>query len=322
MGSNSHQRSGSSARSTGRRRVVIGAEDTSGVRYKKKERPNPEPLQSRRRALWMSDVVPPDSGEAGQRISKSKRDERERRQRQISRQRTALGVAAVALAAALIAGIVFLAQAPLFPIKSVTVTGIHRLTREQILARAAVPSDATLLRLPVSRIEQSIAQNPWVEKAQVVRHLPGTVELRVTERTPMAVVDGGGTQLWLVDGSGVWLAKASADQSPTLPTIRDVQYLAPQPGVQSPSKELGNALQVWEGISPDLRAQVRTISAPTIDRTTLLLPHGVEVLVGSSRDIWAKDKVARTVLTQHKNVVYVNVRVANSATWRGLGTAK
>ena len=320
MESSSHRRSGSSARSTSRRRVVIGAQDTSSVRYKKKERPTVEPLR-RHPPSEASDQGSRRAGEAGRRVSKTKRDERERRQRQVGRRRILLGVAVVVTLLALMAGINALAHAPIFTVKSVVVTGAQRLTREHVLERASIPADATLPRLPAAEVERRLEADPWIAQAKVLRHFPGTVELRIVERAPVAIVDAGGTRLWLIDGSAVWLAKASTEQSASLPSVRDIENLVPKAGAQSPSAELRNALQVLQGLSPELRGRVRTMSAPTVDRTALILAHGVQVFVGSSEDIAKKDQVARAILAQHKNVVYVNVRVVNRATWRGLTTS-
>ena len=317
MESNSHRRSGSSARSTSRKRVVIGAQDTSSVRYKNKERSQVEPLR-RHTPREADEKVAPRAGEAGRRVSRAKRDDRERRQRQIARRRVFLGVVATGVVLAFVAGIVALAHAPIFPVKSVVVTGLQRLTREQVLQQAAIPADATLPRLSAAEIERRLEADPWIARVRIVRHYPSTIELRVAERTPMAIVDAGGTKLWLVDGLAVWLVKASSDQSSTLPSIRDIENLAPKAGTQSPSLELRNALQVWQGLSAEMRGRVKTISAPTVDRTALILAHGVQVFVGSSSDIAKKDQVARAILAQHENVVYVNVRVVNRATWRGL----
>jgi cell division protein FtsQ len=192
------------------------------------------------------------------------------------------------------------------------------MTPLQVVAAAHIPDDTTLLRVNAAAAEKSLETEPWIGGAKLVRHFPGTLELRITERTPVAIVDAGGTHMWLVDGSAVWLAPASAEQSATLPSIRDVENLAPKPGIQSPSPELRNAIQVWMGISPQLRAKVKTISAPTVDRTALILAHGVQVFVGSSEDIAKKDEHARLVLSKYKNVIYVNVRVLSDVTYRNL----
>lgn len=318
MGSNSDRRSGSSARSTGRKRVVIGAEETVRVRYKK-DRPEVE-TERRASSQHRERNAPRAPKSAGARAANVKRDERERRQRSIARRRLLIWAGIAVLAAGAVWGIFALARAPIFSIAHVRVTGTAHLTPEQVGAMAAVPSGATLLRLPSRQITQRVESSPWVRNVRLVRHFPDTLEIAVTERVPVAIVDAGGTSLWLVSGDGYWLAKRTAETSTTAPTIRDIEGLAPAAGERSPSPELANALAVLGGLSPQLLAQVRTVSAPSIDRTALILPHGVQVFIGSAQDIAKKDEVARAIISQNKNVVYVNVRVVNRPTWRGLNS--
>ena len=45
----------------------------------------------------------------------------------------------------------------------------------------------------------------------------------------------------------------------------------------------------------------------------------MQVFVGSAEDIAKKDTVARAILAENKNVVYVNVRVVESADVAGAG---
>jgi len=315
MGSSSHRKSGSSARSTGRRRVVIGAEETVRVRYKKDR---PEVEAERRRQPRAHER---EASVAGKRIAHVKRDERERRQRAIARRRLIFGAAVVLVLAAIVWGVVALARAPIFSVTSVDVTGTSHLSKAAVLRRAKIPVGTTLLRLPTSQIRTALRADPWVSDVRIVRHFPHTLELQITERAPFAIVDAGGTSLWLVDANGYWIARRSADTSAALPSIRDVEGLVPKAGEQSASAELRNSLAVIAGLGPELRALVRTVSAPTIDRTTLILPRGVQVLVGSAEDIATKDTIVRTILAQHKNVVFVNVRVVNRPTWRGLDTS-
>jgi cell division protein FtsQ len=315
MASNSRRKSDSSARSTDRRRVVIGAEETVRVRYKRNQ---PE-VESERRASGSRErsTARADKG-PGTRMANVKRDERERRQRALSRRRILAwgGIAVAAIAVGW--GLVSVWRAPIFSIDATTVTGAARLTTAQIVARAGVPEDATLLRLGKGDIVDRLLAEPWIAEARVVRHFPHTLGIEVVERAPVALIDAGGTNIWLVDGSGVWLSKRSSADTGTMPVVRDIENLEPQAGTRSTSPELVNALAVLGGLSPQLRAKVRTVSAPTVDRTALILPRGVQVFFGSAEDVGKKDTVARAILSKNKNVVYVNVRVVNRPTWRGL----
>jgi cell division protein FtsQ len=53
----------------------------------------------------------------------------------------------------------------------------------------------------------------------------------------------------------------------------------------------------------------------------LVLKNDIQVFVGSSDEIAKKDLIARAILGKEKKVVYVNVRVTDRPTWRGLDSA-
>ncbi len=318
MASNSHRKSDSSGRSTSRKRVVIGAEETVRVRYKK-DRPEVE-SERRRSPKQLARAAAGSKSGAGARVASVKRDEREKRQRTLSRKRLLVGSAMAVAVVGITWGLIALSNAPIFVIQSINVKGVRHLSPAEVLRVAAVPQGTTLLRLPSGDISKRLLAEAWIEKIRVVRRFPHMLELNITERTPAAIVDAGGTSLWLVDGSGYWLGKRTAEASAAVPTIRDVEGLSPAAGLQSDSAELRNALAVLRGLSPALLKRVRTVSAPTIDRTALILTHSVQVFVGSASDIVKKDEIVQRLLADNKNVVYVNVRVVNRPTWRGLNS--
>lgn len=325
MASSSSRRSGSSGSSSSRKRVVIGAEETVRVRYKK-DQPEVESERKRtsrnaqRASSDRAGARVPRPSSAGRKVASQKRDDRDRRRKEIGRRRLLLGVAAAVAVLAIAWGLAALWRAPLFSVDSVKVNGLHHLTAQQVLTLAAVPPDATLLRLPKNQIVKRVESSPWVESARLTRSFPNTVVLDVTERVPVALADTGANGLWLVAGDGYWIAPPSKEPTGSLILVKDVPGLSPAAGTKSPSAELLNALAVIEGLSPQLKAQTTFLSAATIEKTMLTLKNDVQVFIGSSEDITKKDLIARAILSKEKNVVYVNVRVTDRPTWRGLNS--
>lgn len=319
MGSNSGRRSGSSGRST-RRRVVIGAEETVRVRYHKDQ---PQVESERKRAprpvaRKRAGVGKPAPSKQGKRLSQTKRDDRERRQRAISLRRTAAAVGALVVIVALIWGFVALLNAPVFGIKTVVVTGNRHLSRAEVVRLAQIASTASLPRIDKGAIGGRIAASPWVSKVRVDRDFPSTLRLEVTERQPAAIVDAGGSRMWVVSVDGRWLGVRSADES-GVPVIVDLQQVRPLQGKPIVEPVLRNAVAVAAALGPELRAMTRTISAPSIEKTALITDGDVEVFIGEAVDMSRKDRIARAILKREKGrVVYINVRAVDSPTWRGL----
>ena len=189
-----------------------------------------------------------------------------------------------------------------------------------VMSLAAVPKDATLLRLAPTEIEQRVEASPWVDSAKVSRSFPHTLVLDVTERVPVALADAGARGQWMVTGDGHWVTKRSKEPTGALIPIKDVPGLVPVAGAKSASGELINALAVIGGLSRQLKQQLAFVSAPSVQATMLVLKNQIQVFVGSSDEIAKKDLIARTILSKEKNVVYVNVRVTDRPTWRGLNS--
>jgi cell division protein FtsQ len=62
----------------------------------------------------------------------------------------------------------------------------------------------SVLRIPLNERRRQIETLPWVEQASVLRALPNTIKVEITERTPIAFLRDGG-DLALVDVHGVIL---------------------------------------------------------------------------------------------------------------------
>ncbi len=323
MASSSGRKSGSSGRSNPRKRVVIGAAETVRVTYDKKKQPRVESERKTARPTRESSSRPKravsSASVAGKRISNAKREERERRQRGIRARRLAIAVAAVGAVFLVVWGLVALYRAPIFTVDQVVVEGASQLTSETVIDLARIPREATLVRLPARAIGKRLEAQPWIVAADVERDYPHTVRLVIKERAPAVIVDAGGTNLWVVSKDGRWLGLRSAEQT-GLVVVRDLPSVEATEGAKVTSPELLNAIKVARGMSDEMRARVHTISAPTIEKTALLTDDNVEIFVGEGTDMRTKDRIAREILKREgKKVVYINVRVVESPTWRGLG---
>lgn len=246
---------------------------------------------------------------------KAQRDVRLSAHRRARIVRTSAIVAAIVV---VLASCVGLYNSPLFTITSVEVVGAQRVTPATVRLLARVPSDATLIRFPADEVAARVAVDPWVESVSVSRVFPSGMRIRVVERVPAAVVDAG-SSMWIIDRTGSVIATASADSTASVPTITDVPGLDLKPGRRTTSEPLLNAITVLTGLSKQLAATVKSISAPTIDGTALVTAGRVEIVFGEATDLATKDALARRILSeQHGKVVSIDVRVVDRPTWRGL----
>lgn len=328
MASSSNRRSGSSGGSSSRKRVVIGAEETVRVHY---EKDHPEVETERKRARESARVrsertgtrIPkpnsaPKPSSAGLRVASQKRDDRDRRRRHIAQQRALLGLGLLLLVSAVAWGLWALWQAPLFRIQTISVEGESHLSASEVVHLAAVPPDATLLRLPAQQILSGVRSSPWISDARLKRVFPHTLVLEVTERVPVALVDTGTQGIWLVARDRHWITERGTEPTGSLLLVKDVPSPQPLAGKRIGSSDLNNAITIVAALSQELRSQTKFVSAPSIEKTMLVLKDSVQVFIGPAEEIAKKDLIARTILKREKNVIYVNVRVTDRPTWRGL----
>ena len=110
----------------------------------------------------------------------------------------------VTLAATAVAVGVFgwLSGSPLLRIDRLRVHGTARLSTADVEALLTGLRGQNILSVNLAEYRGRALESPWVAAVTLSRQLPSTVDVRVTERVPMAIARFAG-QLYLVDGAGV-----------------------------------------------------------------------------------------------------------------------
>lgn len=153
----------------------------------------------------------------------------------------------------------------LFDARSVQVVGTKELPIDAVRAVAAVPLGTPMLRLDTAAIETRVAALSRVASVQVLRGLDGTVQIAVTERTPVALVRRAGA-VHLIDTTGTDYATVPSPP-PGLPELQ-VARVGPRDAGTAAALKVLTALPVW------LRVQVRSIAATSAADIVLRLDNG------------------------------------------------
>ncbi|MRS12503.1 MAG: FtsQ-type POTRA domain-containing protein [Actinobacteria bacterium] len=318
MASNSSRRSGSSARSAQRKQVHVG----TGT-HSRKASAHPKVQAGARAKNASAAAGGPKTGgrDSGSRkrqptAKQLEREQARRQARRAIRLRVAAVVGVVIAVCALWTGI---SRTQLFEIRKIEVVGNASLPSEDVIALAGVADRETLLRVDEDAIVERLVQSPWIADARVSRRIPSTLRLKVEERVPVGVVDTG-TTFWFVDGRARVLGESVPSSATVLPVIRDVPDFVAEPGKVSGSTSLRNALAVLAGISPELRATVRTVSAPSVNETTLLTSSGLEITVGEAVQLAEKSALVADILQERGGgVVFIDIRSIERPISRGVG---
>ncbi len=123
---------------------------------------------------------------------------------------------------ALIFGYDYLTQCRYFDARQIRVSGNSRLTVGKILARAEVQKGVNILSVNLHLVRQRLLADPWIAEAQVSRDLPDSVEIRITEQQPLAVLDLG--RKFLLNERGEVFMELGGQAPTRLPLVTGLEF--------------------------------------------------------------------------------------------------
>jgi cell division protein FtsQ len=177
---------------------------------------------------------------------------------------------------------------PVMSARSVVVTGIGAVSREEVVGAAQVRLGTPLLQINTDAVADRVAAIRRVASARVQRDYPSALRVIIVERVPLVVKDfPDGPHLFDRDGVDF----ATAPPPPGLPYI-DVD----NPGPTDPATKA--ALAVLTALRPEVVAQVGRIAAPSVASITLTLADGRTVIWGTNERTEEKAQKLAALLTR------------------------
>lgn len=241
----------------------------------------------------LGDPGPGDTGAGG---ARNARGPRGRSRRPLGPWKAAFVLIALT---AIVAGVAWaLLGSRFFVVREVRVTGLHRVSRAQVLGAAAIPMRLPLIRVDTAAVSRRVDAITQVQSAKITRSWPDTVVINITERTPaLAVADGGGYDL--VDRFGVVVVSAAPRRPGGLPVFRPSGPLRGNPAVAA-------AVAVLHELPAALSGRLRWLAAPSAGDVTLHLSGGVTVVWGAPGRAAAKARVLAVLMRTHARIFDVS----------------
>jgi cell division protein FtsQ len=208
---------------------------------------------------------------------------RDQRKRRFKRLTVALAAVAVLVAA------VVATQTPLLDVDRVRIDGVGHTAAADVRRAAGISPGDTMVGVDVGGAVARVEDLPWIAEARVARRWPGTVEIHVTEREPLAMVGVAEGRVALVDEDGRVL-EVTRQPPAGLPEITGVR------GRIAEGDELGrdprDALAILRAVRERLPGVVASVSSD-LDAA---LASGGEIRFGSTDDLDDKIVAVETVL--------------------------
>lgn len=214
------------------------------------------------------------------------------RPRILTWRRVVAALVVVALASAAVWALYF---STLLTVRRISVEGTGRQDPAAVKALLDPDLGRPLARVNLADAAARVATLAAVKDVQVTRAWPNGLDVRVVERTPVAVVSLG-SDYTLIDAEGVKMAttpKVPAD----LPVMTKATVNAGPGATLAVSQSL-------DRLSPELLAKVRSVSARTQDSVVFTLKSGATVKWGSSENSEQKSEVLGVLLAHVKAHIY------------------
>jgi cell division protein FtsQ len=227
-------------------------------------------------------------------------------------------VAVLGAGAVVMAAFGLLITAPFFAVDRVVVRGQHRLASADVEALLTGINGSNILRVDLESYRRKVLASPWVAAASLRRVLPSTIEVRVAERTPVAIARLH-QQLYLVDAAGVVLDEFG-------PAYRDfdlpmVDGLTGQTAARGAARIDPGRIQLVDrflqsfGDRVDLRERVSQIDVSNAADLVVLLDDDAAYLhLGTDRFVERLEfyfQLLPTLGEQYQQIDYVDLRFEN-----------
>ncbi len=244
----------------------------------------------------------------GQKIAKSKAQERQQKLVLIRRRRRIQLSVIIAVLLILILGVFQLYRSGLINVKKIEVSGNKSVPSTKIIKACRVGEHTSLLSVSTGDISGRILKDPWIKNVTIKRVFPHTLRVEVQERVPLAIISQGG-KFYLVDDDLFVLSDRQYADNSDIPTITNLPVDKIRVGERLTNNSLENAVKCIKSMDPEFRKTISLISASSPDKLSLYNKSNVEILYGEAKQTDDKNKVLQTILKeQGKQVIFIDIR--------------
>lgn len=116
----------------------------------------------------------------------------------------------------------FLTQCEYFRTESLVVTGADRLSEEQVIKQAELNKGMNILSVNLSIARKRLLAHSWIVEAEVSRELPSSINIRIKEQKPFAILDLD--RKFVINTNGEIFKEMDASDPVNLPIISGLEF--------------------------------------------------------------------------------------------------
>ena len=171
-------------------------------------------------------------------------------------------------------------QSPFFAVKEIAVEGAKTLKTQEVKQLAGIRLGSNIFVLNQAEVVSRLMLHPMVGSVEVVRKLPSTVQINISERQPLALLpDQAG--FVVVDCQGRYLTRVGSLVELNLPVITGITL----PAEVIPGEAIGNAelvqfLSLLPRFSPALMQEISEVNLSREECLSIYTLGKVEIRAG------------------------------------------
>lgn len=226
-----------------------------------------------------------------------------RRKNRKRRRRGRFGFLYKSLSAILIFSAIFAGCMVFFRVNEIDAEGGVRYTKEEIIAASGIKTGENLVLLNKNKIAREILGTlPYVDEVAIRRQLPDTVELSVSECTPVASIQSEG-DWWLMDVNGKLLEKGNQTLGEQYAEVTGLTPILPEEGDRlavgdENSAKLKSLTELLTSLSDrDMMHQVSAVDLTEVTTIKLRYAGRFDVLLPMTADfarkVWRLEEVVK-----------------------------
>lgn len=156
-----------------------------------------------------------------------------------------------AIAAGGYEGYGYVISSPYFNISEIALEGNVHLKRDEVLSLCNIKTGQSIFSADIDDIYKQLKGHPWIRDAAVKKEMPDRVSIKISERSPTAVLKSKG--IYLMDNEGVILAELpppseGGELGGRLPVIIEPENLTYKEGSRTNSEEILNSIDIAERV--------------------------------------------------------------------------
>lgn len=181
-----------------------------------------------------------------------------------------------------------------FAISRIDIVNNQRVSGQRITELAGIKVGDNLLKVSSSKINKQLKTEPWINRTDVVKKLPSTLELRIVERLPIAILEAPNGR-FLADRYSIAVAQANGEQLPVV-RIPGIAAVVVSKRIDNPDFQV--ALNFIAGLSDRLRRELRDVTVDGQKKIMASTTDGVAINYGLLEDVNKKNYVLDVILSK------------------------